>query len=264
MNTLHKSALMALSLIIIMSSCVSKKKLTYLQYSDQGTKYNISSQGSTATVTPAAYKVLPYDNLFIRVITPDPQWSSLFNIMPVGAGGAVTEESAALFGYPVDELGNIEIPFVGKVEVGGKTLSEIKASLDSIFANYVTDASITVRLVNNYVSILGEVGSPGKYRLTKDRINIFEALAMASDLSVYSDRQKVQLIRPSPYGPVIKELSLTDRSILSSELYYVMPNDIIYAVPSQGRAFQSNTTVWTLFLTTITSTLGIIAFFRTL
>jgi len=87
---------------------------------------------------------------------------------------------------------------------------------------------------------------------------------MASDLSVYSDRQKVQLIRPSPYGPVIKELSLTDRSILSSELYYVMPNDIIYAVPSQGRAFQSNTTVWTLFLTTITSTLGIIAFFRTL
>ena len=61
--------------------------------------------------------------------------------MPVG-GGAITEESAALFGYPVDVEGNIEIPFVGKVEVAGKTLSEIKVELDSIFKNYVTDAAI--------------------------------------------------------------------------------------------------------------------------
>ena len=69
----------------------------------------------------------------------------------------------ALFGYPVDRDGYIEIPFVGKVRVGGETLSEIKADLDSIFYNYVTDAAITVRLVNNYVSIIGEVSRPGRY-----------------------------------------------------------------------------------------------------
>lgn len=246
-----------------MSSCVSKKKLTYLQFSEKSDRIETSNE-NIPTVTPTTYKIMPYDNLFIRVITPDPQWSELFNTMPVGAGGAVTEESAGLFGYPVDGRGFIEIPFVGQVQVGGETLSEIRTSLDSIFKNYVTDASITVRLVNNYVSILGEVRNPGRYRLSKDRVNVLEVIAMAGDLGDFGNRQKIQLIRPSPYGPVIKEFSLGDRSILSSELYYIMPNDIIYAMPMKGRTFQANSSVWQLFLTTITSALGVIGFFRTL
>jgi polysaccharide biosynthesis/export protein len=252
------------SLILIMSSCVTNKQLTYLQYSDRYDQNDLSASQSRISTTPLAYKIMAYDNLYIRVVTPDPQWSSIFNIMPVGQGGSVTEESASLFGYPVDIEGNIEIPFVGKVAVAGKTISEIKSDLDSIFKNYVTDASITVRLVNNFISIIGEVGAPGRYHLSKDRINVFEALSLAHDLNTLSDRQRVQLIRPSPYGPVTKEFSLLDRSILSSEFYYVMPNDIIYAMPSNRRSFQVNSPVWTLFLTTITSTLGIIAFFRTL
>lgn len=176
----------------------------------------------------------------------------------------MTQESAGLFGYSVDDDGFIEIPFVNKVKVGGLTLAEIKAELDSIFKNYVTDAAITIRLVNNFISVIGEVNAPGRYPLTKDRMNIFEALSMAGDMSAFSDRQKVQLIRPSPYGPVIKEFSLADRSILSSEFYYIMPNDVIYAIPMQGRSFELNATFWSLVLSTITSTLGVLAFFRTL
>lgn len=256
--------LIFLSFIVILSACVTRKELTYLKYSDKSAENGSSMSDTRISVTPAAYKVLAFDNLYIRVITPDPQWSELFNTMPVGPGGALTEESASLFGYSVDSDGNIEIPYVGTVEVGGKTLSEIKTDLDSIFKNYVADAAITVRLVNNYVSILGEVNAPGRYHLSKDRLNVFDALSMAGDMSVYSNRQKVQLIRPSPYGPVIKEFSLSDRSILSSELYYVMPNDIIYAMPVSGRTFQINSSIWTLLLTTITSALGMIAFFRTL
>jgi len=184
--------------------------------------------------------------------------------MPVGAGGAVTEESAALFGYPVDVHGNIEIPFVGQVKAAGKTLSELKVELDSTFKNYVTDAAISIRLVNNYVSLLGEVRAPGRYPLTKDRINIFEALSMASDMSEFSNRQKVQLIRPSPYGPIIKEFSLSDRSILASEFYYILPNDIIYVKPISGRMFAHNTSIYSLLLSTITTALVIISYFRIL
>jgi len=254
--------LILLSVILMMSSCVSKKKLTYLQYSDKGEKYDISINDTRPSVTPTAYKIMPYDNLYIRVITPDPQWSALFNL-DVGTGG-LTQESAGLSGYSVDVDGNIEIPFVGKTEVAGKTLSEVKKELDSVFKNYVTDAVITIKLVNNAVSIIGEVNSPGRYVIYKDRLNIFEALSLASDITVYGNRQKVQLIRPSSYGPLVKEFSLADRSILTSEFYYVMPNDIIYAMPMQGRAFQVNSSIWMLFLTTITSALGIIAFFRTI
>ena len=183
--------------------------------------------------------------------------------MTTGMGG-LTQESAALSGYSVDLEGNIEIPFVGKISVAGKEISEIKVELDSVFKYYVTDAEISIRLVNNYLTVLGEVASPGRYPLTKDRVNIFEAVAMAGDLSYFSNRQKVQLIRPSPYGPVVKEFTLLDRSILTSELYYIMPNDIIYVMPGRGRTFQINSSFWTLFLTTVTASLGIIGFFRTL
>jgi polysaccharide export outer membrane protein len=264
MNLMRNNYLQLIVLVLSLSlgSCVTQKDLTYLQYSNTAVKTKLPIRDLRASVTPSAYKILPYDNLFIRVLTPDPQWSVLFNTMPIGQGGAVTEESAALMGYPVDGNGFIEIPFVGEMEAGGKTIQEIKVDLDSVFKKYVTDASITVRLVNNFISILGEVAVPGRYPLTKDRVNVFEALAMAGDMELYSNRQKVQLIRPSQDGPIIKEFSLSDRSILTSEFYYVLPNDVIYATPMKGRGFQNNAAIYTLFLTTITTALVILGFFN--
>ena len=251
-------------ILFLTSSCVTKKHLTYLRFSGSSAAISREAGDRQSTVTPSAYKVMPHDNLYIRVITPDPQWSELFNSMPVGMGGSLTEESAALFGYSVDESGMIEIPFVGKVMVGGRTLSEIKVELDSVFKGYVTDAAITIRLVNNFISIIGEVRLPGRYPIMRDRINVFEALSMAGDMTTFGNRQRLKLIRPSPYGPIIKEFSLADRSIFSSEFYYIMPNDVIYVMPMKGRAFEVNSPIWTLLLSTITSTLGVIAFFRTL
>ena len=262
MKTGRPVILISLSLAVILGSCVSHKQLTYLRYSAKSPGYDVSGSDIRSYVTPPDYKIMPFDNLYIRVITPDPQWSELFNVT-TGMGG-LTQESAALSGYSVDLEGNIEIPFVGKISVAGKEISEIKVELDSVFKSYVTDAEISIRLVNNYLTVLGEVASPGRYPLTKDRVNIFEAVAMAGDLSYFSNRQKVQLIRPSPYGPVVKEFTLLDRSILTSELYYIMPNDIIYVMPGRGRTFQINSSFWTLFLTTVTASLGIIGFFRTL
>jgi polysaccharide export outer membrane protein len=214
------------------------------------------------TVTPDAYKIRPYDNLYIRVITPDPQWSEMFNTVSATTGGTLTEQSAALLGYPVDGDGDIELPFAGKLKVAGKTLSEIKIELDSTLKKYITDAAITVRMVNNFVSVIGEVRMPGRYPLVKDRLNVFEALSMAGDMSEYSNRQKVQLIRQSPNGPIVKEFSLTDRSILTSEFYYVIPNDIIYAKPMNGKTFQMNSSIYSLIFSSITTFLLIFNFFR--
>ena len=259
MKTLNKVLLCLLSIIVILNSCVTQKTLTYLRYSEELNQSEMPENNVLIHVTPSAYKIMPYDNLFIRVITPDPQWSALFNISTGQTG--LTQESAALSGYPVDINGNIEVPFVGIVKVAGKTLSEIKVELDSTFRNYVTDAAITVRLVNNYVSLLGEVRTPGRYALTKDRINIFEALSLSGDMNEFSNRQEVQLIRPSPYGPVIKEFSLSDRSILASEFYYIMPNDIIYVKPSSGRMFAHNNSIYSFFLSTITTALVILSYF---
>jgi len=234
-------------LALIATGCVTNKKLTYLQSAGP-------VADTTVSVTPADYKIMPFDNLFIRVVTPDPKWSEMFNTLPTTTYSvSVTEQSADMISYPVDGAGNISLPYAGKIAVVGKTLSNITAEVTTTLRGYVADPAVTVKMINNYVSLLGEVKKPGRYPIYKDRMNIFQALAMGGDLSDFSNRQMVQVIRQTQGGNIIREFSLTDRSIMSSEFFYVMPNDVIYAKPMKGRIFQMNAFPYTVILSTITT-----------
>jgi polysaccharide export outer membrane protein len=197
---------------------------------------------------------MPYDNLFIRVVTPDPQWSAMFNTMPVATYSiSVTEQSADLVSYPVDGDGYIQLPYAGKIKVAGKTLAMVTDEVEKVLKGYVADAAVSVKMVNNYVSLIGEVQRPGRYPIYKERMNIFQALAMAGDLTEFSNRQKIQLIRQTPKGNIVKEFTLTDRSIMASEFFYVMPNDVIYAKPMKGKFFQMNAFPYSVVLSAVTT-----------
>jgi polysaccharide biosynthesis/export protein len=231
---------------ILISSCVTNKKLTYLQ--SEGPREEFIA------ITPATYIIQPYDNLYIRVVTPDPKLAEMFNTMPATVASlSVNELSADILSYTVDDDGKIELPYAGKFMVAGKTLNQIKEELDIALKSYITDAVVTVKMINNYVSIIGEVQNPGKYPIYKNRLNIFQALAMAGDLDKYSNRQKIQIIRQTPEGNTVKEFSLKDRSIIGSQFFYVMPNDVIYAPPMKGRFFQMDAFPYSVILSTITT-----------
>ena len=231
---------------LLLSSCVTNKKLIYLQAEGAREEF--------IAITPATYIIQPYDNLFIRVVTPDPIWSDMFNTLPASIPSiSLNELSADMLSYTVEDDGSIELPYAGRFIVAGKTLNMIKDELDDALKNLVADAVVTVKMINNYVSIIGEVQRPGKYPIYKDRLNIFQALAMAGDLGTYSDRQKIQLIRQTPEGNVVKEFSLKNRSIIGSQFFYIMPNDVIYAPPMKGRFFQMNAFPYSVILSTITT-----------
>lgn len=235
-------AAMSLSLF----SCITNKKLMYLQ--------SEGARDEFIAITPDTYKIQSYDNLFIRVVTPDPQWSAMFNSMPSTTSSlGVSELSADIYSYSVDDNGTIELPYAGKFMVAGKTLNTVKNELNDALKSYVSDAVVTVKMVNNYVSIIGEVQRPGKYPIYKDRLNIFQALAMAGDLDTYSNRQKLQIIRQTPDGNVVKEFSVRERNVIGSQFFYVMPNDVIYAPPIKGRFFQMSTFPYSVILSTITT-----------
>jgi polysaccharide export outer membrane protein len=233
--------------LVSLTSCVTHKKLTYLQYKGEGYDFYLP-------VTPSVYKIQPYDNLFIRVVTPDPLLSAMFNTIPVTTYSlSITEQSADLVSYPVDGDGFIQLPYAGRIMVAGKTLEIVTAEVEKVLKGYVADAAVTVKMVNNYVSLIGEVQRPGRYPIYKDRMNIFQALAMAGDLSDFSNRQKVQIIRQTPDGIIVKEFSVNDRSLIDSEFFYVMPNDVIYAQPMKGKFFQMNAFPYSVILGTITT-----------
>ena len=179
-----KFPIWVLSAVFIFSSCVTNKKLTYLQ-SDGAREEFIA-------ITPATYIIQPYDNLFIKVVTPDPQWAEMFNTMPsTSSGYSMNELSADILSYSVDDEGAIELPYAGRFIVAGKTLKMVKDELDKALKSYVADAVVSVKIVNNYVSIIGGVLRSGRYPIYKDRLNIFQALDMAGDLVNYSNRTKL-------------------------------------------------------------------------
>ncbi len=239
--------LILVAVSLLADSCVTHRKLTYLQSKGMPDDF-------IPSVTPATYKIQPYDNLFIRVITPDPKFSDMFNTMPVATYSiGVTEQSADLLSYPVDDEGFIQLPYAGKIMVAGKTLAMVTIEVEKVLKAYVADAAITVKMINNYVSLIGEVQRPGRYPIYKERMNIFQALAMAGDLIEYGNRQKIQVIRQTSNGNIIKEFSIRDRSIMESEFFYVMPNDVIYAQPMKGKFFQMNAFPYSVIISTITT-----------
>ena len=204
-KNLHKAIILLIACIF--TSCVTNKDLTYLQYKGVPSDIVIS-------VTPSTGKVQPYDNLFIRVVTPDPKWSEMFNTLPTTSYSVtVTEQSADLISYPVDSYGAIILPCVGKIQVAGKNLENITAVVKAALNSYITDAAVSVKLINNNVSLLGEVNGPGRYLIYKDRLNIFQALAMGSDLGDYSNRQQIQIIRQTAEAMLLRSsLPQTDQS----------------------------------------------------
>jgi len=187
------------------------------------------------------------------VSTLDPAMSEIFNAGPGGGSMLGSEASVNLLAYPVQPDGTVDMPYVGSIPVAGKTLAEAKDTIEEILVDYVKDAAITIRLVNNYVSILGEVNRPGLYPIYKDQLNIFQALSMAGDLVDFGNRYKLRIVRQRIDGSEVREFDLTDQNIINSEFYYVMPNDVIYAKPLKGKFLSLSQSRVSFILSVITT-----------
>jgi polysaccharide export outer membrane protein len=110
--------------------------------------------------------------------------------------------------------------------------------------------------------MLGEVKSPGKYPIYNNRINIFEALAMANDLTAFANRSRVQIIRTEGTKTNVVVFDLLNKDILSSPYYYLQPNDIIYVEPLKEKTWRYETFPYALALSTISLVLVVLTFFK--
>ena len=97
---------------------------------------------------------------------------------------------------------------------------------------------MTVEFLNFKVSVLGEVTAPGTYTVTGDKITILQALALARDLTIYGQRENVQVIREQNGRRQIYKMDLTRSDIFNSPAYYLQQNDVVYVTPSTVRAGQ--------------------------
>lgn len=215
-------------LVVVLSSCVMSKKINYLQEGGNIPIY-------TDSVSFDDYKLQRGDYVYIHVNAIDVEMANMFNgnISTTGMSYMTPDNSTArLYLYLVDEDNCIYYPYVGRIEVVGKSLREVKLLLEEKLDGMLQGYSIDVRLANRSFSIIGESGA-GRYNIPREQLTIYEALAMSGDLSLYANRADVHVIRQTAEGTKVMKFDLRSKSIIDSEYYYIQPNDVIY-IPFDG------------------------------
>ena len=231
---LHKLLLLLLLFLIV--SCIPQKKTIYMR--DVSGKKNYINLYTKAVEVTEAYTIQPRDYIYIRVLTPDEAVASLYNLGGVqtttnmGQAGSVKFQS-----YQVSDEGDIDFPYVGKVNVVDLTLKEIKSKMQDILKKHIDTFTLQVQLTNTLFTILGEVNDPGQYSMSRDQLTIFEAISLAGDLTIYGKRKRVRFVRPSTEGTKTINIDLTDINLVDSKNYYIQPNDLIYVEPIKAKMF---------------------------
>lgn len=205
---------------------------------------------------PEEYRIRPNDHLYIRIIGVDPDNVAFLNLIGSQTSMIGSTHNLELITYLVDEDGNIQYPFLGKIDVNNMTLTEVQETLQEKVDLYLQDASVFVKLVSRTITVLGEVGNPGKISMVKSRMTLFETLGMAGDITDYGNYENVKIIRELPEGKYIAEIDLTDPEILLSPWYYILPHDIIY-VEHRTRIYGAKNLPFTSPLTITASVISI-------
>ena len=243
--------------LMICSSCVGKKKLTYLQ-----TQENTDSL--TFHLERTDYRLQVNDIVNVSIRSLNTEANELFNSAEAQAQNLNAGDIIFyLQGYSVDNQGNITLPVLGEINVLGLTIKHLKDSIDVKLSEYFQDNSAfsRVQLAGIRYSVIGDVERPGKYVIYQNQANVFDALALSGDITFVGDRQNVQIIRQFPEGVKLFEIDLTDANVINDPRFFVQPNDIINVKPLNVKSWGIGTTGWqtiTLGLSALASALTII------
>ena len=161
--------------------------------------------------------------------------------------------------YIVDENGDVAMPVLGKVHVGGMTRVEAEEAVRTRLAQQVVNPTVQIRLINAKVSVLGEVNRPGQVTMTGDRLTLMEALAAAGDMTAYGRRDNVLVTREVDGKIEIARINLNGSEVFSSPFYYLQQNDVVYVSPNKVRAVSStNAGLWVSVVGTLASTAAVV------
>lgn len=258
---LYKAVCMLTLSALLVSGCTSYKKSLYLQNENV---LNESLEGQLYD-----FRIMPKDELTITVSTTDPEASAPFYRKIGQSKESVSSsntgmQNADLLSYLVDNNGYIDFPVLGMIKVLGLTNRECEALLRQKLQPYLKEVpNVTVRTTNYKFSVLGEVGKPGTYTTDAEKVTIFEALAQAGDMTLFSIRDDVQLLREDSTGVRrVYHLNLNEADVAQSPYFYLQQNDVVYVKPTRAKVrtntFNTNSSMWITLLSIVTSVTSLV------
>ena len=238
--------------ILVLSSCASKKDLLYFQ----------DAENSIPSKIEYANNILqPNDILDVKIGALVPETAIPYNNLVQKSGQALQNniELIKLQGYLVGTDGYIVLPILGRILVANKTIASVEKELIRILEKdqHLISPSVSVRLLNAKVTILGEVNRPGTYNFTEQFISIPQALGYAGDLTIQGKRTDIILVREQEGTRTSSRIDLTTTNWMNNPEYRVMPNDVIVVNPNitkvKSSGFVGNASVVMSIVTTLLS-----------
>ena len=231
---------------VLMSSCYSHRVIGYLQ---EPTKNNKLPVYDSAAYEP--YRIRVNDEIIYRLISLDETMSKV-----LGANN-INYSSQYANSYRVYPDSTIDLPFLHPVKVAGLTEAEAQDTLRAAFREIIPDADIKLALYNKYFSVIGDAHA-GQYYIYKEKMNIFQALALTGDVMNSGDRRHIRIIRPRDGGqePEVLEFDIRTNTIIDSKYYYIYPNDVIYVARTKDSFYKVPT--YSGFIGLITSSVALL------
>lgn len=232
-------------LALLMSGCYSHRAIGYLQEPTKANKLPIYD-----SVAYEPYRIRVNDEIVYRLVTMDETMSKM-----LGANTFTNGQYAN--SYRVYPDGTIELPFLKPLHIAGLTEMEAQDSLCAAFREILPDADVKLTLYNKFFSVIGDAHS-GRYYIYKEKMNIFQALAMTGDVMNSGDRRHIRIVRPRDGAeePEILEFDIRTNTIIDSKYYYIYPNDVIYVARTKDSFYKVPT--YTGFLGLITSSVALL------
>ena len=231
---MKKSSLLLGFAALVLTACKTPENISYFQDTAEGTTFPVAQDMDI--------RLQKGDKLTIVVHSRDPQLGAMFNLpiqsSTVGNTSFGTSGGQGMSSYTVAEDGTIDFPSIGTLQVAGLNRNQVVKLIKDrlIDEELVKDPVVTVEFVNMYFNVMGEVASPGRYAITKDKMTVLDALSMAGDLTIQGERRWVTVLRETPQGRKSYLMDMTQmRSLANSPAYYLQQNDVVYVDPSDFR-----------------------------
>jgi polysaccharide export outer membrane protein len=243
---MKKISIILLGLVaVLMSSCYSHRVIGYLQEPTKGNKLPVYD-----SVSYEPYRIRVNDEIIYRLITMDETYSKMLGTNNISSGQYANS-------YRVQADGTVDLPFLKPLKMQGLTEVEAQNLLRDAFKEIIPDADVKLALYNKYFSVIGDAHA-GQFYIYKEKLNIFQALAMTGDVMNSGDRRHIRIIRPRDNGqePEVLEFDIRTNTIIDSKYYYVYPNDVIYVARTKDSFYKVPT--YTGFLGLITSSVALL------
>jgi polysaccharide biosynthesis/export protein len=142
-------------------------------------------------------------------------------------GGGTVSNQQSLYGYLVDQKGNIELPRIGVIHAEGLTKEELATEVKNRLKSHLKEPVVVIRFINFRIIVLGEVGQPGVKTIPVENLTLLEALAMAGDITEFGKKKEVKILRENNGQRQLGIIDVTTSKMFESPYYQLQQNDVV-------------------------------------